>query len=90
MNELLIYILPGAAVLAGCLFYVRRKRTRRHSENVISMNAVSKKRNKKGQACSKCKQRGDLIFYANDAGIVRGLCKDCRKKAEVHEELYPV
>ncbi|WMT41874.1 hypothetical protein RE628_05330 [Paenibacillus sp. D2_2] len=48
------------------------------------------KENKQAQKCSRCKQAKKLIFYANNFGVVRGLCKQCRKEIGDKEELFPI
>lgn len=78
-----IAILALPAALYGILF-------RKRSGNVVSFGKGRKKRPAEGQMCSRCKRRRPLVFYANDAGAVRGLCKECKQAAEKHEELYPV
>ncbi|MBO2943982.1 hypothetical protein JJQ72_08395 [Paenibacillus sp. F411] len=90
MDKLLIYLLPITVIAVIGLFYFLRKPAPRTSRNVISLEEARKKRQHKAQACSRCKQRSTLIFYANEAGVVRGFCRDCKGKAERYEELYPV
>lgn len=78
-----IAILALLTAVCGSLF-------RKRPGNVVSFGKGRKKRPAEGQMCSRCKRRGRLVFYANDAGVVRGLCKECKQAAEKHEELYPV
>ncbi|WP_206098292.1 hypothetical protein [Paenibacillus ihbetae] len=78
----------------GFVFYARFRRTRQAVKggNVIELKSRSRRSGAEGkdQACSRCKQRRKLMFYADASGAVRGLCKTCRRELEQHQELYPV
>ncbi|GAB6929293.1 hypothetical protein JCM10914A_32760 [Paenibacillus sp. JCM 10914] len=84
---LIIVILIIIAVI------LRKRSSSNHTSRrkVIPFKSGSRSRAlKQGQACSRCNRKRPLVFYANDAGIVKGLCKECKNKLEQHQELYPV
>ncbi|GGF93651.1 hypothetical protein [Paenibacillus aceti] len=60
--------------------------TKHKNDSIIKLN----KPDEQTQKCSRCKRRKKLTFYANDYGVVRGLCKECRKEIGDKEELYPI
>ncbi|MFH0071208.1 hypothetical protein [Peribacillus sp. NPDC056705] len=81
-------------VIISIMVIIFRKRTsgnHRSSSNVIELKSRSiNHRQDQVQACSKCGRKRPLIFYANDAGSVKGLCKECKRELEQHQDLYPV
>ncbi|MGM1050257.1 hypothetical protein SAMN05661091_4631 [Paenibacillus uliginis N3/975] len=87
MKLIILFVIIAAIVLLVLLYSLLSRR--RHS-NVVSLHKKKKLKDANGQTCSRCKKLQPLTFYANDAGIVRGLCKECKRTAEKHEELYPV
>lgn len=88
--EWMIGMVGGAVVVLLVLVRFRRKKSG-SDRNVIHLKTKTRTRSgQHGQACSKCRRKRQLIFYADDSGAVRGLCTDCKKELERHQELYPV
>ncbi|MFG1734896.1 hypothetical protein [Paenibacillus sp. 843] len=86
----MIGMVGGAVVVLLVLVRFRRKKSG-SDRNVIHLKTKTRTRSgQHGQACSKCHRKRQLIFYADDSGAVRGLCTDCKKELERHQELYPV
>ncbi|WP_243390977.1 hypothetical protein [Paenibacillus sp. GM2FR] len=86
----MIGMVAGAVVVLLVLVRFRRKKSG-SDRNVIHLKTKTRTRSgQHGQACSKCRRKRQLIFYADDSGAVRGLCTDCKKELERHQELYPV
>lgn len=79
------------AIVMGAVLWDRRKRRKRRSGTVVPLQG---KRKGPGSAdtqpCSRCRKRRKLTYYANDAGVVSGLCTECKKVLERHQELYPM
>lgn len=88
----MIGMMTGAVLVLLAVVWFRRKiRSGGGERNVIRLNTTARTRSgQHGQACSKCRRKRQLIFYADDAGAVRGLCTDCKRELERHQELYPV
>lgn len=100
MNPIMLWMILAVVGVASVI-YVAIFHRKKHggSGNVVFLHEKRKERSMKNetgrksgksQLCSKCKQRRPLLFYANEAGAVKGLCKECKKAAERQEELYPV
>lgn len=91
--KLIIGFTAVITVVLLILLYSRLSKRRQRS-NVVSLHKHKQRKAKEaaavGQICSRCSKQQPLMFYANDAGVVRGLCKECKKVAEKREELYPV
>ncbi|MEC0309763.1 hypothetical protein P4H67_23690 [Paenibacillus lautus] len=86
----MIGMVAGAVVVLLVLVRFRRKKSG-SDRNVIHLKTKTRTHSgQHGQACSKCRRKRQLIFYADDSGAVRGLCTDCKKELERHQELYPV
>lgn len=80
-----------AVVALSVWSWARRKRVTMNSSNVIDLKSKLKdSRAKDVQACSKCRRKRQVTFYADDSGAVRGLCNECKKELSQHRELYPV
>lgn len=99
MNLMLWTILAVVGVASALYVAIFHRKKHGGSGNVIFLHEKRKERAAKGEAgrksgkgqiCSQCKRRRPLLYYANGAGAVKGLCKDCKKAAERQEELYPV
>ncbi|OIA99204.1 hypothetical protein AK95_18685 [Paenibacillus sp. LC231] len=87
----MIGMMTGAVLVLLAVVWFRRKKRSGRERNVIHLNTTTRTRSgQHGQACSKCRRKRQLIFYADDAGAVRGLCTDCKRELERHQELYPV
>ncbi len=87
----MIGMVAGAVVVLLVLVRFRRKKSSASERNVIHLKTKTRTRSgQHGQVCSKCRRKRQLIFYADDSGAVRGLCTDCKKELERHQELYPV
>ncbi|RAR45979.1 hypothetical protein [Paenibacillus sp. MDMC362] len=87
----MIGMMTGAVLVLLAVVWFRRKKRSGGERNVIHLNTTTRTRSgQHGQACSKCRRKRQLIFYADDTGAVRGLCTDCKRELERHQELYPV
>ncbi|MGE7826066.1 hypothetical protein [Paenibacillus sp. NPDC093718] len=87
----MIGMVAGAVLVLLAVVWFRRKKSSESARNVIHLKTKTRTRSgQDGQVCSKCRRKRQLIFYADDSGAVRGLCTDCKKELERHQELYPV
>lgn len=57
---------------------------------IIPFKSQRKEKKVQGQKCSKCGQVKKIAFFADEYGVVSGLCSDCKKKVEKHRELFPI
>lgn len=96
-------VIGAVAATVILLFWFRSKRSKNLTSNVIPFQAKRKSGNviplqakrkaqesTDAQPCSRCRKRRKLTYYASDAGTISGLCTDCRKELERHQELYPL
>lgn len=58
--------------------------------NVVPFKSQSKDKKLKGQKCSKCGHMKKISFFADEYGVVAGLCSDCKKIIEKNRELFPI
>lgn len=88
----IVVVVAAIAVVALSVWsWSRRTRESKHNSNVIDLKSKLKdSRIKDVQACSKCRRKRQVTFYADDSGAVRGLCNECKKELSQHRELYPV
>ncbi|WP_145038609.1 hypothetical protein [Paenibacillus sp. Y412MC10] len=87
----MIGITAGTVLVLWVLIGFGRKRSSGRKGNVIQLKSKTRSSSgQRGQACSKCRRKRPLTFYADDSGAVRGLCTDCKKELGRHQELYPV
>ncbi|MGY5342091.1 hypothetical protein ACXFAU_06505 [Paenibacillus glucanolyticus] len=72
---------------------MKRKSSSVRGSNVIQLKSKANVKigsENNAQPCSRCRHKRQLTFCADDAGAVRGLCNECRRELEQHQELYPV
>lgn len=87
----MIGMMTGAVLILLAVVWFRPKIRSGSERNVIHLKAKTRTRSgQDGQVCSKCRRKRQLFFYADDFGAVRGLCTDCKRELERHQELYPV
>lgn len=57
---------------------------------VVPFKRQSKDKKLIEQKCSKCGQIKKIAFFADQYGVVKGLCSDCKKVIEKNRELFPI
>lgn len=87
----MIGMMAGVVLVLLVFVGFRCNKSSGSERNVIHLKTKTRTRSgQDGQACSKCRRKRQLIFYADDSGGVRGLCTDCKRELERHQELYPL
>ncbi|MGF7047453.1 hypothetical protein J2T13_001958 [Paenibacillus sp. DS2015] len=81
----LIWLAIFVFIIVLVLLLSVRSRTRKPSGNVIKFQKRDSKRGL--QRCTYCRKNSKLTFYASDNGMVVGVCKACKPKAESRDML---
>ncbi|MFB5675483.1 hypothetical protein ACE3NQ_01900 [Paenibacillus terreus] len=93
---LYLWIVAGTAVAGIILFTILRLNKGRSKKMQISSSKgdnVVPFRRKRGkgkpsvQKCSFCGKEELLTFYAGDNGVIKGVCRHCKPKAERRDML---
>lgn len=67
-----------------------KNNVRKWMSHVVLFKSRSKGKKLKGQKCSKCGQVKKIAFFADEYGVVAGLCSGCKKIIEKNRELFPI
>ncbi|MFB5268354.1 hypothetical protein ACE41H_16450 [Paenibacillus enshidis] len=91
-----LWVVAGAVAVGTILFTILRLSRRRskkgqaprHSgDNVVPFRRKGSTNKPSAQKCSFCGKEELLTFYAGDNGVVKGVCKHCKPKAERRDML---
>ncbi|MFM9279055.1 hypothetical protein [Paenibacillus jiagnxiensis] len=93
---LYLWIVAGAAAAGIIVFTILRLNKGRSKkmqiprstgDNVLPFRRKGSTRKPSAQKCSFCGKEELLTFYAGDNGVVKGVCKHCKPKAERRDML---
>lgn len=93
---LYLWIVAGAAAAGIIVFSILRLNkgrsqkmqiSRSRGDNVVPFRRKGGTGKPSAQKCSFCGKEELLTFYAGDNGVVKGVCKHCKPKAERRDML---